>query len=172
MQPNLYETIMPKRKSGGRRRRRGRKASGVVSTVVTLVTTVAGNTVSAKTLTLPQLIPDIGVNRDLVVNKIVVKIIPAGTNPNAGALAQIGLLGDPWQTGPDAFVSQQWRTLSNVNPTSLSVVPLPASKVSISPDRNGAALQIKVSSLFGASFQVVCNTHYRMLADGTITAYA
>lgn len=164
---------MPRRNQGTRRARKSRRRrSGNVSVVGTTISTIADYVVTTKTLTLGQLIPDIGAQRDIVITSISCKMSHVGTTVCTGSSAQLSLVGAPWAPGSEGFVSQNYKPIKATGETTCSVVPLPASLVSQSPNRAGICLAIRMQSMLASSTSVLVYTRYRLLADNAFTQYA
>lgn len=162
------------KKSHRQRRGRGQKGASSFSTVVSSISTTAGNVQSFKSFTIQQLLPDIAAGRQVVVHSVSATWMNASapaTSP--GASAQIQLQGEPWATGTSAggaFASMPWKGLNATTRTVLKVVPnLPGQRFPVQLDRAGTAFQLNATSFLAGSWSVEITTRYRLTADTAIT---
>jgi len=162
---------MPNKSASRSKRRRGpRRGGSTFSTVVLSVATVSGNVLTSKTFTLAQIVPDVSSGRDIRLHSVQVGFSSASAGGGqAGGMAQVLLVGEPWIWGgtPGNYGSMPFKSLNNANRTVISVRA--PTLFPVAQDRTGSAISLSVYSLLAGSWQLDIKTTYSYTPDTSVS---
>jgi len=163
---------MPNKSASRSKRRRGPRRNGTVfSTVVSSVATVSGNVLTSKTFTLAQIIPDVSTGRDVRLHSVQVGFASASaTGGQAGGMAQVVLVGEPWVFGQGTlgtYASMPFASLNNSHRTVISVRA--PNQFPVAQNRTGAAISLSVYSVLAGSWQLDIRATYSYTADAVVS---
>jgi len=165
---------MPSRKNkkSNRRSRRRNNRKTTESSVFTTVAATASST-TTRSLNLNQLIPDVSSSRAVVIKSITVTLTPAtGTPALLGSIAQTTLNTQPFVEG-GPYASMPWKSLSDVNSTTISVVPRHPGQLQPIVIGGGPNTfwSVTVYSVQAGTWSVNVKTRYHIQDDVGITTY-
>jgi len=167
---------MGKKRSARSRRRRGGKRKYDSSVFISTISSAAGFAQSDKTYSLAQCIPDVGSGRSCIVRSVSCQYIPTSTTsggppPATGATVALFFQGAPFTADASRVLTQSWRTLSSVNPTTMTVTAKGAQLVPVQiGTRSGAMICVSMVSNLPCACTIKVITRYTLTPDITIIA--